>query len=835
MELEIHKFGGSSLANAECIQKVATIFEELNHPEVRIVLILSAVGGVTNSLIETLSLAAAQNKKYQQALSIVIEKHISIIKELLSDKKIIEKLEKKLIADHEDLKDILRSVWLGKAFSELNMELVSGYGEQWSTLIMTELLKTKSKSITRIDAREILVVEHFSTGPDVDWKRSEENAKGLLARADSLVVTGYIASNPEGVPTTLKRNGSDYSASIFGALLEASAIHIWSDVDGVMTADPRRVKEAKVLDSLSFKEALELAYFGAKILHPKTMVPAMKKGIPLWIRSTFNKDNKGTKIEGHTDAQIGDKSTPGVVKGFSTIDDIAVINLEGAGMIGVPGIAENLFGTLRRSGISVVMISQASSEYSISLAVNNEAGQAAKKIIEETFARELDQSHMKGVQLISDCCILAAVGDNMAHTEGVSGSFFGALARSHVNIRMIAQGSSERNISVVIDKKDVDRALNVVHAAFYLSHQTLSVGLVGVGLIGGTLMKQIKAQKEILLKQFDLDLRVRGICNSKNMLLAEPCSLDEHRLEQEGESLDWEKFCKHIKPDHIPHGVILDCTASSEVGELYPKWLKQGIHIVTPNKKANSEGMQLYNELRDIVGMNGDERELKKNRHYFYETTVGAGLPIISTLRDLIKTGDKILKIEGVFSGTLSYIFNEYKLGMNFSDVVLQAKSKGYTEPDPRDDLSGMDVARKAIILGRESKMQADVKDVPIKSLVPDSLAGDDISVEMFLEKLKDFDEEMAVMLEKADANDSVLRFVGTVDLEKGITVGLNEFKKDHAFAQLNGSENIVQFTTQRYNQFPLIIRGPGAGAEVTAAGVFSDLLRLADLLRTNS
>ncbi|MBT7608486.1 MAG: bifunctional aspartate kinase/homoserine dehydrogenase I [Bacteriovoracaceae bacterium] len=832
MELEVHKFGGTSLNDSKCIQRVASIFEDLNTPKKRIILILSAVGGVTNSLIESLKLAAVQDKKYEHVLKEIIDRHQKIITELFSDKSQIEKMGQILLKDFEDLKDILRSVWLGKAYSELNMELVSGYGEQWSTLIMTALLQLKVKNINRIDARDILVVEHYLTGPDVNWKKSKANAKPLMSGNDSLVVTGYIASTPKGVPTTLKRNGSDYSASIFGALLNASSIHIWSDVEGVMSADPRRVKEAKVLNSLSFKEALELAYFGAKVLHPKTMVPAMKKGIPLWIRSTFNKENKGTKIEGHINSKPDPNS--GVVKGFATIDDIAVINLEGAGMIGVPGIAENLFGTLRRAGISVIMISQASSEYSISLAVKNEDGIAAKNIIEETFARELSQSHMKGVKLISDCCILAAVGDNMAHTEGVSGSFFGALARAHVNIRMIAQGSSERNISVVIDKVNVDRALNVVHSAFYLSHQTISVGLVGVGLIGGTLMKQIKSQKDILMEQFDIDLRVRGICDSKKMLLGGPCSLNELDLSKKGEELEWEKFCQHIKPDHIPHAVIIDCTASSKIGELYPQWLAAGIHIVTPNKKANSEGMDLYNELREIIGLNGDGKRLKKNIQYFYETTVGAGLPIISTLKDLLKTGDKILKIEGVFSGTLSYIFNEYKSGMKFSDVVFKAKEKGYTEPDPRDDLSGMDVARKAIILGRESGLSVDVKDVPIKSLVPDILAGENVDVIEYLNKLPDYDEEMTALLEKALANDSVLRFVGTVDMERGISVGLGEFKKDHAFAQLNGSENIVQFTTKRYKDFPLIIRGPGAGAEVTAAGVFSDLLRLAELLRTN-
>ena len=828
MQLEVHKFGGTSLADAKCINHVAEIFENLNKQEKRIVFVLSAVSGVTNSLIEILQLASQQNDLYKKKLDNVIQQHQDIITQLIVDSSTNQNLIQQLNNDKEDLKDIFRSVYLGRSFSKLNLELVSGYGEQWSTLILSELLKVKHQNIQRIDAREVLVVEHLPTGPSVDWDQTQNNAHRLIETNDALIITGYVASTKDGIPTTLNRNGSDYSASIFGALLDASSIHIWTDVDGIMTADPNKVRDSKLLQSLSFKEALELSYFGSKVLHPNTMVPAIKKGIPLWIRSTFNQNNPGTKIDGHV-SSTGHK---GIVKAFASINDISVINLEGAGMIGVPGISERLFGSLRQSGISVIMISQASSEYSISIAVKKDEGTKAQEIIENEFSKELTESHIKGVKIIPDCCILAAIGDGMVHHQGVSGHFFGALARAQVSIRMIAQGSSERNISIIIDQKDLNKALNIAHSAFYLSHQTLSVGIVGVGLIGSTLMKQLEEQKRVLKDQFDIDLRVRALANSQKMLLEEPCTLEKNRLLELGVKLDWDKFCGHIQANHIPHSVIIDCTASSTISKFYPEWLSRGIHLITPNKKANSESFDLYQEIKKIIGQNGNTQDLKNNIQYFYETTVGAGLPIISTLKDLIKTGDKVTKIEGVFSGTLSYIFNEYSSGMNFSHIVTQAKEKGYTEPDPREDLSGLDVARKAIILAREIGMNVGIEDIPIESLVPKELSSSSLSIEEFLEGLKDYDTQMQARMEKAIQKDSVLRFVGTVDIEKGLSVGLREFKKDHAFAQLKGSENIVQFTTNRYQSSPLIVRGPGAGAEVTAAGVFADLLRLSDLLR---
>ena len=629
----------------------------------------------------------------------------------------------------------------------------------------------------------------------------------------TLVVTGYIATDTLGLQTTLGRNGSDYSASIFGSLLDAGEIVIWTDVDGVLSADPRLVPEAQVIDALSYNEAMELAYFGAKVIHPSTMAPAVQKRIPIWIKNTFAADKAGTLIH--------ERSAPDpLVKGITTIDRIALVNLEGAGMIGVPGTAHRLFGALREESISVILISQGSSEHSICFAVPAAEAERADRVVRRAFDPELRDGHIQSIEIDHGCSILAVVGDGMAGAHGVAAKVFTALGSAGVNVRAIAQGASERNISVVIDGRSSARALRAVHSSFYLSAHTVSIGLIGPGFVGGSLLEQIASQAVRLERDFKLDLRIRAIAGSKKMRLAAG-AIDLRRWRDEyaagGDPVDLDKFADHVHADHFPHAVIIDCSASADVARHYAHWLSEGIHIVTPNKKANSAAFGEYQRVQEARRAAG--------AHYLYEATVGAGLPVIQTLRDLRETGDEIKRIEGMFSGTLAYLFNTWDGTQSFSSVVKQAKALGYTEPDPRDDLSGMDVARKLIILAREMGQQIELSDVKVESLVPAALAG--CSIEDFLAQLAQYDPQKLERLQAVRARNHVLRYVGSIDADGNAQVGLVELPSSHPFANIALTDNIVRFQTTRYDQNPLIVQGPGAGPAVTAAGVFADLLRV--------
>ena len=809
----VHKFGGTSLADAERYRNVAGIMR--GQEGERKAVIVSAMHKVTDSLIELVELAKARDETYLARAETLKQRHADTIKLLLpqtAQQRLLDVLE----SDFKDIKEVLRGVYLSRTYSDRTLELISGHGELWSAQLLNAHLNASGVDSNWLDARTVLTVEPGEATVSVDWERSQSQTDAWLndLKADWVVITGFIASTPEGIPTTLKRNGSDFSASIFGKLLKAGSITIWTDVDGVLSADPRLVPEAVVLEDVSYQEATELAYFGAKVVHPSTMAPAIEDKIPIWIRNTFNPSQPGTRI-GETS---GSRRT---VKGFATVDGMALVNVEGTGMIGVPGVANRLFGALKEVGISVVMISQASSEHSICFAIHESQAALVRKTVERAFFAELHHNQIQMVDVTENCSILAAVGDNMVDHPGVAGKFFSALGKARVNIRAIAQGSSERNISTVIDRVDSRRALRAVHAAFYLSNQTISIGVIGTGLIGGTFLDQLKSQMETLRDEFKIDLRVRGILNSKVMLLNEKGrSLENWRemMKESKTSGDLDAFVNHVQADHFPHAVILDCTSSAELTAHYPTWLQRGIHIITPNKKANTDTMEFYRTLRAASRATG--------RHYLYETTVGAGLPIINTLRDLVQTGDQVLKIEGVLSGTLSYIFNTFDGTKPFSEIVKEARHKGYTEPDPRDDLSGMDVGRKLVILAREMGMTLELTDVRIESLVPESLREG--SVEEFLKHLNRHDAAMTDLLAQARSRDEVLRYVGVVNPEGQCSVELKSYPRLHAFAGTTGSDNIVAFKTQRYHIQSLIVQGPGAGPDVTAGGVFADLLRLA-------
>jgi bifunctional aspartokinase / homoserine dehydrogenase 1 len=817
----VHKFGGSSVADADCFGRVAEILEA--QPELRLAVVLSACRGVTDALLRLVALAEQQDTSYQAELAALRERHATIARTLLASDAAQLYLAV-LDRDCHDIEGILHTVELTRSAAHNVRDLIAGYGEIWSTKLFHRYFEARARRAAPtqwLDARRVIVVEWGPLGPAILWPDSQRNIARLVDTEfrGTLIITGFIASNRRGLQTTLGRNGSDFSASIFGTLLEASQIHIWTDVDGVLSADPRRVPDAKVIDSLSYFEAMELAYFGAKVIHPQTMAPAVRRNIPIWIRNTFAPEKPGTLICERPESRLP-------VKGITTIEHIALINLEGAGMIGVPGTAHRLFGALREERISVILISQGSSEHSICCAVPSIEAERAAAVVRAAFDRELKEGQIQSVDVDPELAIMAVVGDGMAGTPGVAANVFSSLGEAGVNVRAIAQGASERNISVVVSGKDATRALRAVHAGYYLSPHTLSIGIIGPGTVGRVLLDQLASQSARLRREFQLDLRVRGILSSRRMLLAES-SVDlenwRHTFDHGSEPADMSRYLEHVRVDYLPHTVLIDCTASEEIAHHYRDWLASGIHIVTPNKKANSASWESYRALH--------EARRSSRAHYLYEATVGAGLPIIQTLRDLRETGDEIVSIEGIFSGTLAYLFNVYDGRTPFSEIVRDAKQRGYTEPDPRDDLSGLDFARKLIILGREMGLALELADVRIESLVPAGLAEG--TIDDFMRQLPRHDAAMRDRLEGARVRGKVLRYVGRLTADGQTTVGLTELDARHAFANIALTDNVVRFATGRYCDNPLIVQGPGAGPAVTAGGVFADLLRLATYLGT--
>jgi aspartokinase/homoserine dehydrogenase 1 len=815
---KIHKFGGSSLADADCFKRVAGLL--LDRPDERVGAVVSAMRGMTDALLNLAVLAEQDNEAFNAELQELGERYLRAARELVAGDKLADVVDA-WSNDAEDIRDVLKAIALVRSAPQRSRDVVAGYGEIWSARLLAAHLEQRSaeRGGTWVDAREVLIVKQTELGPTVLWDESRSRF-GAVVRADFsgiAVITGFIAADEAGLQTTLGRNGSDYSAAIFAALSHATELTIWTDVDGVMSADPNRVPEAQVIAQLTYNEAMELAYFGAKVIHPQTLGPVIDNDIPLIIRNTFNSSHPGSRVA--TTAESAHS-----IKGITAIGAMALVNLEGAGMIGVPGTADRMFSALKTAGVSVTLISQASSEHSICIAVPQSLAARAKRVISEAFVDELLSGQIQSVDVTDSQSIVAVVGDGMAGAPGIAARFFGSLARARINVRAIAQGSSERNISAVVDSAESTRALRAAHSGFYLSSKTISIGLVGPGTVGATLLRQIERQAERLRADFNLDLRVLGIARSTTMLLGDKRIELKDWEQQFGDAaveLDFEAFERCVNPDHLPHAVIIDCTASESVAARYAGWLERGIHVITPNKRACSGPLDEYKKLQSTLEGG--------SAHYFYETTVGAALPIISTLRDLIDTGDDVYSVKGIFSGTLAYLFNVYDGTTPFSTIVRQARDSGYTEPDPRDDLSGMDVARKLTILSRELGHTTEIGDFPVQSLVPEALIEGDI--EEFLERLSDYDDAMQARYEEAVAAGKRLRYIGQLDAEGNVSVGLESVDASHPFANINLTDNVVQFETARYSANPLLVQGPGAGPDVTAGGVFAELLRLAKFL----
>jgi bifunctional aspartokinase / homoserine dehydrogenase 1 len=817
--MKILKFGGSSVANLENIRKVfAIIHKQIKKEEIAVV--FSALGGVTEILLQSAQKAKEGDRSYIDEVKILEDRHFELVRQLIpiqSQSTVLTYVKVRF----NELDDLFHGVYLIKECSAKTLDYVASFGERLSAFILAEALKVEELPAVFVDARDLVRTNNRFGNAKVDFFTTNDLIADYFHSHPGLkIITGFIGSTEKGETTTLGRSGSDYTAAIFASALNAESLEIWTDVSGVLTSDPRLVYSAFTIPQLTYNEAMELSHFGAKVIFPATMQPAMRKGIPIYIKNTFDPENPGTLIS-------NESGNGKLIKGISSMSGISLLNVQGAGLIEVVGVSRRVFGALADAGINVILISQASSEHSICIAIKTAEVQTAKDAIEKEFLYEIKNGEMDPVLVVSEMAVVAAVGENMKHNPGASGRMFQALGRNNVNVFAIAQGSSELNISAVVSQGDLQKALNALHEAFFLSdNKVLHVFLVGVGLIGKTLIRMIAQQRKKLMQENDLDIQIHGIANSRYMAFDEDgFDLANCPLPQDAKGakpMDIKKFVAQMEEMNFSNSVFVDCTASQEVADVYEQVLEAKVALVTPNKKANSGSLETYKGLKKLA--------YKRGVKFLYETNVAAGLPVISTLQDLMLCGDKVLRIEAVLSGSMNFIFSELEKGIPFSEVVKQAKEKGYTEPDPRDDLSGMDVGRKILILGREAEQDLHFEDIQIQSMVPADCV-DAKSVEEFMAKLPEHDAEFAQLLAEAKAKGEKLRFMATLENGKA-TVGLRSIDSSHPFYTLKGSDNMILFTTERYHDFPMIIRGPGAGADVTAAGVFADVIRLGNFSR---
>jgi aspartokinase/homoserine dehydrogenase 1 len=815
--MKIIKFGGTSVANHDNIKRVFSILQaKLKYHEIAVV--FSAFGGVTESLLRIAQMAREGDETYRDLLQTLEEKHLTLVRQLIGvhNQSTVMTFVK---VRFKELEDLFHGIYLIKENSPRTLDYVASFGERLSAFILAESMQAQGMKTQFLDARDVIRTNDRFGQAKVDFDTTNAQIKAYFSKHEGIkVITGFIASTVKGETTTLGRSGSDYTASIFAGALEATDLEIWTDVSGVLTSDPKLVYAAFTIPQLSYNEAMELSHFGAKVIFPATMQPAMKRSIPIYIKNTFEPENPGTLIN-------GDVSFGPLIKGISSISNISIVSVQGAGLMDTAGASSRVFKALADAKVSILLISQASSEHSICLAIKSYEATLAKDAVEMEFYYEIKSGEMDEVTILNELATIAVVGENMKQNPGASGRMFRALGRNNINVAAIAQGSSELNISAVIPQADLQKALNALHEAFFLSeNKVLHVFLVGTGLIGQALIKMIGNQQEKLRGDNELDIQIHGLANSRFMAFHEDGFdlKNSYQLSDADEKTDLNRFIGKMEEMNFSNSVFVDCTASQDVAELYTKILEAKVAIVTPNKKANSGSMEQYLGLKKLAK--------KRGVKFLYETNVAAGLPVINTLQDLMLSGDKVIRIEAVLSGSMNFIFSELEKGAPFSEVVKVAKEKGYTEPDPRDDLSGMDVARKILILGREAEQTLEFDNITIQSMVPEDCQSAS-TVPEFFEKLKAHDHEFASLLEEASAKGEKLRFMATLENGKA-KVGLNSLPNSHPFSGLGGSDNMILLTTDRYHDRPMIIRGPGAGADVTAAGVFADVIRIGNYTR---
>lgn len=820
--MKVLKFGGTSVGSPETIATLIQILKKYYAQNTRLAVVFSAFSKVTDVLIGMARAASQGDASYQIELEKLRNRHFDAIEKLLATAPEDFKKEttSHIFQNLNELAGVLQGIFLLREVSPRSLDFVCSFGERNSAYIISRAMQHSGIPTDFLDARSVVRTDDHFTAARVDFDTTNRQIREYFdAHPNVQSVTGFIGSTDAGLTTTLGRGGSDYTAAIFGAALDAEVIEIWTDVDGVLTADPRRVRKAFTLPAISYREAMEMSHFGAKVIYPPTILPALTREIPILIKNTFNADFKGTYIgTGHESQRLDHAIT-----GISSINQICLITLQGGGLFGVPGISARLFGALARAGVNVVIITQGSSESSITFAVSPDQAELAKTAAEHEFRLELRDNLVEPLRIERDLAVVAIVGEGMRFRPGIAGQVFSALGKNGVNIAAIAQGSSELNITVVVAAKDETKALNAIHESFFLSDvKTLHLFVVGVGGIGSTLLRQIARQSKFLQEKRKLEIKVVGLANSKQMFFSENgVDLEQWRdllADKQDSDFSISKFVQKMKMLNLPNTVFIDNTASAEVAAFYEQVLDANISISTPNKLAASGSFLQYEKLKKIAE--------KRGVAWRYETNVGAGLPIITTLNDLIHSGDQILKIEGVLSGTLSFIFNNFKSGTKFSEIVREAKRRGLTEPDPRDDLSGSDVRRKLLILARESGLPMETSDIQLDPILPADCISPE-SVEGFFEALERNDGHFERLRQIAENEGNVLRLVAK--LEDGLaTIGLQQVSIEHPFYFLSGSDNMVVFTTERYHERPLVVRGPGAGAEVTAAGVFAEVISLA-------
>ena len=817
--MKVLKFGGSSVAKPERIKGIANILKDYYKRGEKFAVVFSAFGGVTDYLIKMSSAAANGEESYLDHFNSFSKRHIDSVNELF-----IEGDRKDILLEiknnHDVLKGLLKGVFLVREASPRTMDYVLSFGERNSNFIISHYLRKEGINANYLDARKVIKTDKKFGAAKVDLDTTFNNIQEYFTNHPEIqITTGFIASSKGGLTTTLGRGGSDFTAAILAAGLGAEAIEIWTDVDGVLTSDPRRVKSAFTIPSLTYAEAMEMSHFGAKVIYPPTIQPAMEKSIPIYIKNTFNPSFIGTYISKESSVN----GHP--IKGISSISDISLLTLQGSGLFGVPGIAARLFNSLAQAKINVILITQGSSEHSISFAVNPNDSARAKRKVDKEFEYEFKSGGVDLVKVENNLSIIAIIGENMRYQPGISGKLFQALGKNGINCVAIAQGSSELNVSVVINKVDESKALNSLHESFFLSDtKELHLFMVGVGLIGSTLLNQIQQQNAFLKDNSQLQIKVIGISNSRKMVFNENgINLESWRddLLNSNDKADISTFIEEMKTLNLSNTIFVDNTANSAITSHYEKILDSSISISTPNKIATSSAYLQYERLKYIAK--------KRGVQFLYETNVGAGLPVISTLNDLIQSGDRILKIEGVLSGSLSFIFNSFTEGVKFSSVVKQAKELGFTEPDPRTDLNGIDVRRKLIILARESGLPLEQVNVKIDAILPDACQKAENVAQLF-EEIEKADDYFEKMRSDAAREGKVLRFIAK--LENGeASIVLQAVDASNPFHSLSGSDNMIVFTTDRYKERPLVILGPGAGAEVTAAGVFAEIITIGNFL----
>ena len=809
----VAKFGGTSVADSNCINRVLDIIE--NNSE-QLVVVVSALGGVTNLIQESANLAANGDLKYQDILSQIEKRHFTCIKELIPIKnqsRVLSHVKQQI----NTLSTLYEGVYLLRELSPRTKDHMLGFGELLSYFIIAKAAESRNINVGYENARELIFTKNDLTANAVDYNKSFAAIKAYFKKATDQVtiVPGFVATDEEGAPTTLGRGGSDLTAALIASALEVRQLEIWTDVSGMFTAHPFYVKQARAIEQLSYYEAMELSHFGAKVIYPPTLQPVTEKNITVLVKNTFKPEDKGTLISGDK------KSNTQAVRGISYIENIALLTLEGSGMIGIPGYSKKLLSVLAKHKINVVMMTQASSEHSICVGIENEHALLAKKMIEEDFGYEIESKKINPITIEDKLAIIALVGENMKSHQGISGKMFSALGRNNVNVKAIAQGASERNITAVIDSTNTKKALNTLHEAFFEEQiKQVNLFITGVGNVGSKLIEQLHNQKAFLQDQLKLNIKVVGLSNSRKMT-THADGIDLNKWEDilaAGDKADSAGFFELAKNLNLRNSIYVDNTANEKIAHTYPPYLKESISVVTCNKIAAAESYTYYNSLKQLART--------YNAPYLFETNVGAGLPIIDTLNHLITSGDKVHSIQAILSGSLNFVFNEFSDKTTFREVVQQAMDAGFTEPDPKIDLSGVDVARKILILARESGMQMELSDIDNDSFLPKACLETKDN-KSFLASLDEHNDHFTKLYASAKKNNSRLKYVAEL-VDGKAKVGLKEIPASHDFYNLSGSDNIVLFYTDRYKDQPMIVKGAGAGGDVTASGIFADIIRIA-------